>query len=611
VSSLANQFTLALQQYQAGNAPAAEQMLHQLLQAAPERAEAHHLLGIIALQAGRYDQAVASLRQALRLNPRAADGYVHLAAAYNGLGLGLEQQGKLEEAMANYREAIRLQPRLAEAHYNLGNVHKREERFDDAIACYQEALRIKPNLPEACNNLGGVRARQGKYEEAIDWYRKALGINPRFADAYNSLGHAYERLKQYDEAICNYKAAVQLNPQCAEAHNGLGCALQRLNKIDEAVECHRLAIKVNPNFAVAHNNLGTTLERQEKLEQALASYKEAMRLRPGYAAARWNRARLWLLLGNFEQGWPEYEGRWTQTDHPRRTFAQPLWDGSDLAGRTIFLHAEQGLGDTLQFIRYAPLVQQRGGRVLVECQPALMNLLSGLKGVDRLLPAGSPLPTFDVQAPLGSLPGIFKTTLETIPKSIPYLGADRKLVQQWKRELRATFCATDVLTPHSARRTPHFLIGIAWQGNPAYGFDPQRSIPLSNFAPLARVDGVRLISLQKKDGTGQLLEFASQFQVRDLGSQLDEANGAFMDTAAIMMNLDLVITSDSALAHLAGALSVPTWIALPLVPDWRWLLRREDSLWYPSVRLFRQTRDGDWADVFERMVKELQSSVEA
>jgi len=698
VPTVGNQFALALQHFQAGNTPQAEELLHECLRAEPGNADAHHLFGIIAYQTGRYEQAITSIRKALSLNPRAADCYANLglahealgrveeavthyrhalrihpefaeahtclgnallrqhkpteamdcyrralrinpnwAAAHNGRGLVLEQADQLDEAIRCYRQAIRLQPGLAEAHYNLGNALKRQEQLDDAIRCYQEALRLKPNLAEACNNLGGALARQGKHEEATTWYREALRINLLFADAYNGLGHALERQKKFDEAIHSYREALRLDPKHAEAHNGLGCALERQDKVDEAIACYRQAIRLSPNLAEAHNNLGTALERQEKLDEALASYEQAMRLKPGYTAARWNRARLWLLLGNFEQGWPEFEGRWTQTNFVRRAFVQPLWDGSDLGGRTILLYAEQGLGDTLQFVRYAPLAAQRGGKVIVECQPSLVRLLGSLPGIDRLLGQGSPLPAFDVQAPLGSLPGIFRTTLATVPATVPYLHADAELVKHWRRKSRKSEVGSPKseevqLTSDIRHPTSDFLVGIAWQGNPAYGFDRQRSIPLTHFASLARVEGVQLVSLQKGPGADQLkqlriadcglrierqetkplLESAirnPQSAILDLGSRLDEASGAFMDTAAVMKNLDLVISSDTAVPHLAGALGVPVWVALPLVPDWRWLLKREDSPWYPAMRLFRQTRDGHWEDVFKHLAEELKKVV--
>jgi tetratricopeptide (TPR) repeat protein len=643
-------FAGAFQSFQAGNLRQAEDILQQLLLAAPAHCDAHHLQGIIAYQTGRHEQAVASMSNALRLNPSAADCHTNLglalealgrmdeafthfqhalriqpnsceahtcmgnallrqqkpleamehfrralqtnpswAPAHNGRGLVLEQQNELDEAKNCYEHAVQLKPNFAEAHYNLGNVFKRQGKLDEAIHSYQVALKLKPNLAEAHNNMGGALSLQGKYEDAIGWFGAALRINPKLADAFSGMGHAYEKLNRPEESIEHYRAALRIKPDSAEAHIGLGCALQRLDQIEDAIACFEEALRLDPTLAEAHNNLGTALECQEKLDDALTSYQKAMSLKPGYAAALWNQARHYLLLGEFEKGWPDYERRLTQCCTAPRTFAQPLWDGSDLAGQTIVLYAEQGFGDTLLFIRYAPLVKQRGGTVIVECQPQLTRLLGSLGGIDFLLSSGDPLPRMDMQAPLGSLPAIFNTTLSTIPAAVPYLFADQALVEHWRKRLMLL---------------GGFKVGIAWQGNPAYAADRQRSIPLKYFAPLAAVEGVQLISLQKWQGADQLETIASMFPVVELGA-IDEASGAFMDTAAIMRNLDLVVCSDSAVAHLAGALGVPVWLALPVIPDWRWLLKREDSPWYPTMRLFRQIRDQRWPGVFDRLADAL------
>ncbi|HVW36396.1 MAG TPA: hypothetical protein VHB99_03790, partial [Pirellulales bacterium] len=329
---------------------------------------------------------------------------------------------------------------------------------------------------------------------------------------------------------------------------------------------------------------------------ALASYEQSLKLLPDGVDAHWNRSLVWLLEGDFAQGWPEYEWRWKLKSFSTRATNRPLWDGSSLEGRTVLLDAEQGLGDTLQFIRYAPLVQQRGGRVLAVCQKPLMQILSSCPGIDRLVAQGEPVPDFDVYTPLLSLPKIFGTTLQTIPAQIPYLHADRYLVEQWGRELASIKA---------------FKVGIAWKGSPKNRMDQQRSIPLAAFEPLARVPGVQLISLQKGQGSEQIKETTGCFAVIDLAQRLDETSGAFMDTAAVMKHLDLVVTCDSSLGHLAGALGARAWIALALSPDWRWLLDREDTPWYPTVRLFRKTSLGDWSDVFGRMAAALEAAVGA
>jgi len=659
---------LALQHHQAGNLSQAEQLYRHILRADPGHADAHHLLGVLACQAGRHDQAVASIRSALALDPRAAAYHANLGVAYEAMGqfdeaaasyqqalrlrpvdasahynlgntrrlqgkldeavahyhqalglkpdyapahcnLGLTRaaQGKLEEAVAHYQEALRLNPNFVEAHTNLGAALTKQGRLDEAVACYHRALRIDPNFTAAHHSLGCTLQQQDKLDEAIRCYQQAVRLDPRHAEAYNNLGYILERQGQFEEAVRSYRQAIRINPSYAEAYDNLGNALDRQDKLDEAISCYHEALRLKPNCAVTYNDLGTVRMRQGKFDDALAAYEQALRLQADFPTARLNRALLWLLLGTFEQGWPDFEWRWSQPGFRRPQFAQPLWDGSDLGGRSMLLYGEQGLGDTFQFIRYAPLVQERGGKVSIECQPALLPLLANVAGVNHVLANGSPLPAFDLQAPLLSLPSIFRTSLTTVPARVPYLSADAELVQHWKSrksEVRSPKSEHLHLTSDIRHRTSDFLVGIAWQGSATYRYDGQRSIPLAHFARLAKVHGVQLISLQKGPGTEQL---RGQFPVLDLGNRLDETSGAFMDTAAVMMNIDLVISSDTAVAHLAGALGVPIWVALSLVPDWRWLLERDDSPWYPTMRLFRQTRRAIWEDVFDRMAEELKN----
>jgi len=565
MATVAEMFAMAVQNHQAGNLQLALQLYQQIIQADPGHADAHHLLGVLAYRMGRHDQAVGSIRLALSLKPR--------VAAY---------------------------------HFNLGLAHLALGRVEEARACFQEAVKLQPD----------------------------------FADAHNNLACAFLQLGKPDEAEAHFRLALRSRPDYADAHSGLGIALADQAKLDEAVTHFRQALRIRPDFAEVHSNLATALEHQGRLEEALAHFQQALRIRPGFPEVQQGLALQSLLRGDFEQGWPGYEWRWRLPSALRRSFPQPLWDGSLLGGGTILLYAEQGLGDTLQFIRYAPLVKQRGGKVIVECQPSLLRLLARAPGIDHLVAQGAPLPPFDVQAPLLSLPRILRTALATIPAKVPYLHADAELVKHWKSwksEVGSRKSEHLHLTADIRHRTSDFLVGIAWQGNPAFRGDRFRSIPLSSFAPLAGLDGVQLISLQKGPGTDQLgwtvdggrwteqpihcppsTVHRPPFTVHrspqgwgllDLGSRLDEASGAFMDTAAVMMNLDLVISSDNAVPHLAGALGVPVWLALPLGPDWRWLLEREDSPWYPTMRLFRQTRCGQWEDVFDRMAEELKKVV--
>ncbi len=353
-------------------------------------------------------------------------------------------------------------------------------------------------------------------------------------------------------AIQYISQAIRLRPTDPDLHNNLGRALNDQGQLAEAVAHYQEAIRLKPDFAEAHNNLGTVLQGQGRLAEAAAQYQEALRLKPNYPKAHLNRALAWLLAGDFERGWPEHQWRWQEKDFPcfKRSFPQPLWDGSSLAGRTILLHAEQGLGDTIQFIRYAPLVKRRGGTVVLECQPALLPLLQGCAGVDRLVAQGSSLPPFDVHAPLLSLPGILETTLSTIPAEVPYLFADANLGEHWRQELSPLTLPSPPTAGGEGRvRGRGFKIGVAWQGNPIHKNDKQRSISLSVFEPLARLEGVRLFSLQKGTGSEELAQNAGRFPITDLGSQLE----TFMDTAAVLKNLDLVVACDTAVVHLAGA----------------------------------------------------------
>jgi len=464
--------------------------------------------------------------------------------------------------------------------------HHQAGRLEQAEQIYREILQANPQHPDAMHLLGVIAHQAGNHEAAVDLIRRAVVLKPDVADYHNNLAAACQALGRLDEAVAGYELAVRLRPDYVEALTNLGRALQEQEKFEEAVAARQKALQINPNYLEAHKSLGSFYQDQGQFDRALSYYKRALEIKPDYAEAHFYRSLVWLLQADFRRGWPEYEWRWQARHFTRRDFSQSLWDGRALNGQTILLHAEQGLGDTLQFVRYAPLVKERDGTVIVECQRPLVELLGGIAGVDRLVGAGDELPPFDVHAPLMSLPGIFETSVENIPAEVPYLFANPALIQRWR---------------HVLDDLDGFKIGIGWQGRPSHSKDRYRSIPLVHFAPLARVPGVCLVSLQKGPGVGQLAGLTDQSPVTDLGSQLDEAAGPFMDTAAVMMNLDLVVTSDTATAHLAGALGVPVWVTLPFVPDWRWLLDRNDSPWYPTMRLFRQSRIGDWKSVFERV----------
>jgi len=542
----------------------------------PDFVEAHNNLGSLLREQGKFEEAKASYRRALRLRPDFADAH------YN-LGVTLQEEGKRDEAAASYRRALELKPDYAEAHSNLGKVLRDQGKLEEAVACHRRALELKPDFADAHTNLGTVLRDLGDLEGAAASYRQALRLKPQWADAHYNLGIALQDQGKRQEAVASYRRALELRPDFVNALSNLGNTLREEGNLDEASACYRQALHLKPDFAEAHSNLGLVLEEQGRLDEALVHYDRTVQLEPGFAEGRWNRALAWLLTGNFAQGWPEYEWRHQCKRLGLPACPEPRWDGSPLAGRTILLHTEQGLGDALQFIRYAPLVQQRGGRVHVACHPSLVSLLASCPGIDEVIGQDSPLPAVDVHAALPSLPGLLGTTLESIPALIPYLAAPAALVDHWQRQLRD-------IGP--------FRVGIVWQGSPRHLNDRHRSAPLTAFEPLGRVDGVQLVSLQLGTGTEQLAALGDGFTVLDVGGQL---SGDWAETAAVLQNLDLVVSVDTAVAHCAGALSVPVWLALPFAPDWRWLLERQDSPWYPTMRLFRQETPGDWPGVFARM----------
>jgi Flp pilus assembly protein TadD len=614
----------------------------------------------------QFEQARRNLEAALRsaeggtatppVPPAAALPPEHAARVQNVRGIGLANEGKWDEAVACFREAVRLRPDYADAFNNLGNVLYFQKKLDEAIAAYEEAVRLSPDHAGALSNLGEVLRHRGRLDDALKYCRRAVELRPDMAAAHNHLGLALSAKEQFEEAVAHCSEAVRLDPNLAEAHHGLGYALLQLRRVDEAVAAIETALRLKPNLAEAHSNMAAALLRQGQVQEALARLQEALRLqpdladahvhqaqalwqlgqfdeaaaaaaevlrlkpdsaeglnvlgvvhmkagkpaeavedfgravqiKPDFAQAHFNRGLALLLQGDYRQGWPEYDWRWRCRDFVTQPVSVEGWDGTSLAGRTILLHAEQGMGDAIQFIRFAPLLKEQGATVIVACSPALVPLLNRCAGIDQVVEQGTAVP-FDVETPLLSVPGKLGTTLDTVPVRVPYLFGDPDREKHWRRELS---------------RVPGFKVGIAWQGNRDHPEDRLRSALLASFAPLAG-EGVRLISLQLGPGREQIDAQAGRFPVEELAPRSEGSSWTFLDTAAVMKGLDLVVTVDTAVAHLAGGLGVPVWVALAFAPDWRWLLGREDSPWYPTARLFRQARVGDWDEVFERVAREL------
>jgi tetratricopeptide (TPR) repeat protein len=517
------------------------------------------------------------IRRAIAANP-------NVGAFHNNLGNALNDAGRSAEAVEAYRAAARLKPGVAEIFTNLGNSLLTVGRTDEAIEALQESARLRPN-PDLHNRIGNLLHQRGQPNEAAVSYRAAIQLKPDSPEAHNNLGVVLQSQSNLAEAEQSFRRAILIASDFSEAHGNLGNVLREQGQIESALAEYEIATHIQPQNPKSHLNQSAALAGLGRVPEALAACNRALALAPDSPDAHWTRSLMSLLLGDLEAGWRDYEWRWQTEAYPcpKRNFPQSQWDGSDLQGRSILLHAEQGLGDTIQFIRYASLVASRNPRsIIVECHPLLLALLRTVPGVTNVIARGEPLPPFDVHSPLLSLPAIFQTRLDTIPAAVPYLFPDESRKLNWKPKLAT---ATGL------------KVGITWAGNPAHRNDRNRSIPFAELHPLATLSGVTFISLQKGPAADQSKNPSTPLHLADHTAALTD----FLETAALIMNLDLVISVDTSVAHLAGALGKPVWLLLPFAPDWRWMLHRDDSPWYTTMQLFRQTSPGDWRNVVQRI----------
>ena len=503
------------------------------------------------------------------------------------LGLAAAQSGRPQQAVDRFERALRAAPRDPALHGHLGITLRNLGRHEAALQCFDRAIALRPDHATAHNNRGGTLADLRRHEEAIASFERAIAANAGYAEAWYNLGNSQAELRRHDAAIASYRRALAIDAGFVDALNNLGVALAERNAHEEAIACYRRALALEPQFADACSNLGAALADLRRYDEAMAAYQQAIAIDPEHADAQWNLALCRLLLGDFERGWAGYEWRWKQDQVARfrRDYPQPLWRGEEsLADKTMLLYAEQGLGDMLQFCRYATRVASLGATVILEAPPALQSVLSGLSGVAQVIAQGTALPPFDIHCPITSLPLAFHAAADSIPREVPYLGADAARATQWQRKL-------------GAKTRPR--VGLAWSGNLLP--DPNRSMALADALALAS-DAIELISLQKEVRESDAPLLASRPDLRHFGNELLD----FADTAALIDAVDLVISIDTSVAHLAGAMGKPLWVMLPFNPDWRWMVDREDCLWYPSARLFRQTAVADWSDVLRRVVAALQ-----
>lgn len=572
--SIQQALDLAVKFHNTGDLGKAKNIYMQILQADPNQPIALQLLGVLAFEDGQLDIAIEFINKALAIKPDYDEAH------YN-LGVALKEQGKLEQAVASYRRAIAIRPDNADVHYNLGNALKDQGKFDAALNSYRAALNIRPDFSQAHCNLGYAQQQLKKLDDAVVSFQNALAINPDYAEALSNLGLARHDLGQLDAAVENYRAALVISPEFVEVHSNLGLALQGLGKLDEAMSSYYKALAIDPEHAQAHNNLGLAFQEMGMLDNALDCYKRALSIVAQSAEAHNNIGMLQLLTGDFINGWKNYAWRWKTKDGTLRprTYDQPAWDGSPLDGKTIFIYPEQGLGDVIQFARYLPLIKAQGAHVIFEVPKPLHRLFEGSGLADALVNKEDRL-RFDCHAPLLDLPQLLNTTLDTIPGDDAFPQARGELIEQWSKRFQPG---------HNIR------LGVVWAGNPDHKNDRNRSIDGKLFQLLAEIPGVSLYSLQ----VGRNGEATRLFddKIIDLAQHLSD----FADTAAAISHLDLVVSTDTSVAHLAAALGKPTWTLLPFMPDWRWLLNRDDTPWYPSMRLFRQVERGDWNGVLQRV----------
>ena len=571
---------LAGLRYRAGDVIGAEGLFRRAVAAAPRSAGLHACLGAAMAAQGKLDAAAESLRTALALDPENAQFLVHLGAV-------LGRQGQFESAINSYRQAIIRQPHFPEAYNNLGNVLARVGRHEEAAAALQQAVEQKPGFVEAHSNLSAALRESRHLAEAIAAAGAAIRLRADFAEAHFNLGVAQTLMNRHAEAQEALQQAIVLRPRYAEAHFALATVLERLSEPEAALAAYRTCVELDGTHTQARVESGTLLLQLGRLEEAIAAHRRTVELYPDCAGARLGLGMGLLLQGKFAEGWPLFEARREIECFGAQNPALPRWSGEALDGRRILLHAEQGLGDVIHFCRYAALVSERGGRVVLQAYEKMRRLLTGQPGIEQFVAGGDPVPPCDLECPLLSLAKVMGTALHTIPGNTPYLFADSALMSDWTRRI--------------AFADGRLRVGLVWAGNPTHRFDRLRSVELAQLAPLASIEGVVFFSLQVGPRAGEARNAPAGMEMHDYSDEL----GDLADTAALVASLDLVIAVDTAVAHLAAALGKPVWLLLQQVPDWRWMLDRSDSPWYPSMRLFRQHTYGDWEGVIEDIRAEL------
>jgi tetratricopeptide (TPR) repeat protein len=605
----------ALAHQQAGRLKEAEEILRAVLAAEPAQPNALNYYGVLCMTTGRFDEAIDFLNRAVAAEPDDTSPIFNLANA-------LYRKGDVDAALIRYREVAERRPGYAEVFVNMAAAYYDAGQIADSIAASRAAIKLRPVLVPAHMNLGRALLAAGDIEEAIETFRGvilrqpdsaeahanlatalhraqrlsdaqdeaqlALRLDPNLAAGYSTLGTIRRERGDYQAAVLAFKRAIELRPDDARAHVNLGNALLELDRFEEAEAAIRKAATLDPKLPEAQASLGYLLTNLKRFDEAIAACDRAIALRPDFAEAHWNQGFAYLLAGDLGPGWEKYEWR---KRHPRYaaaypSFAQPLWEGGPLAGKTLMIHAEQGLGDSIQLIRYAAPLAGAGARVIVACDRALIGLFKRVEGVAEAVDKHMMLPPFDLWIDQMSLPRVLGTRVDNIPAAQGYLSVEPARLAAWR----------DILNGSSEPR-----IGLVWAGNPTHSNDARRSMPIDAVRPWLAIPGLHFFSLQVGTKSREIERLAPGL-IQDLTPRLTD----FMETAAAVSNLDLVIVVDTAVAHVTGALGKPVWVLLPNDPDWRWIVSHDgDSPWYASMRLFRQPQPRDWPSVAARVTEEL------
>ncbi|HLG81490.1 MAG TPA: tetratricopeptide repeat-containing glycosyltransferase family protein [Bradyrhizobium sp.] len=581
-------FEAGFARLQAGQLAEAEQCVRSALALDPRHADSLHLMGLLCFAARQYDLAIEWFVRAIRQNPDAAD-YV------SNLGMALQRTQRFDEAIRSFDRALVLKGDQAETWFRMGECLQQQKRNPEAIMSFEKALTIDPKHAGAAGGSAMLHLEEGRYEQAIASFDRLLQVRTNLAGAFKLKSFCLAQLDRLEEALAASRKAIELAPDDVGILDNAGLVLQRLGRHDEALVCFDQAIARDPAFANPLFNRARSLLAMLRLDEAVAALDAVIAIAPNHAKALWNKALTQLQLGNFADGWALRERvRTIGGILVDRNFTQPQWRGEGpIAGRTILLHGDEGLGDTIQYVRYVKKVAQLGARVILQVDDPVQPLVSAIEGVAQCLPrSAAELPDFDIHCPLSALPFAFETRLATVPSEVPYLPAPPEALRQaWEERLGS----------HDKMR-----IGLVWSGSQAHGDDRQRSMQLRTMCRLLDVDA-RFFSLQKEPRPGDRLTLLERPDILDFTGHLAD----FAETAAMLSCLDLVITVDTSVAHLAGALARPTWIMLAYAPDYRWLLDRDDSPWYPTVRLFRQTATRDYGEVLDRVRGELKAHIAA